>query len=227
MVIIVVAPALPICATALLPCVTCRACIEDAASEAPDTAGETSSSSTATTEAAGPAVPAAGAALLFCMDVPLLLQEVLWGLVRLAAAHPPLARAAAAASTGAPAAAGPSEPSPLTPGRRRQGWESCALLQRLQALMEGPGGVLRGVLGWAPETQEAAAGQEAAADVSAPRSQGSGPGSQAAEPEGLKELKEQEEGEDNAGEPGEQDVDELTGGVDSMSDACGDGEADV
>lgn len=169
---------------------------------------------------------------MFYMDVPLLLQEVLWGLGRLAAAaHLPQPRTAPAASTArgtaAVAAAAPSEQRSAT-GRGGEDWEPCLLLPRLQALLEGPGGVFEGVLGWAPEPQEGAAGQAAAHVSTTPSRQGSeGLGALPVESGELGEQEDQEEGEGDADVLGEQGADESPGGMDGVDETCQDNEAGV
>jgi hypothetical protein len=184
----------------------CRACIEDAASvtgeafEDPSAAG--------TTASAAAADQALQRQLQFWLDAPLLLQEVLWGLVRLAvvlpvpqqaapsSSHSPGAKAAGsshqqstdgaasrgrASTAGATMATSPKQPAlmaataaahtaaggPTSAGaaaadqalqryRRlfldddRGDWDPSMLLSQLQALLEGPGGVFKAVLGWQP-----------------------------------------------------------------------------
>jgi hypothetical protein len=170
----------------------CRACIDDAASivsymqdsSAEDPPGAVAESTDATLRHK----------LHFWMDAPLLLQEVLWGLVRLAALLPSPAAPSApqhtagslqgkeaqaqqqrgagvqhqrrsqssggAGSLNAQPAA--QQPAPVPTAAEalaryqqlfmldgRECWDGL-LLPRLQALLEGPSGVFRAVLGWQP-----------------------------------------------------------------------------
>lgn len=138
----------------------CRACIEE-----PDTASEASFARTDSysSNSASPSATTAGAglqhSLLFWMDAPLLLQDVVWGLVRLSAVLP-AACTLPSNDTHPPAAAAAAGPSALQAYRQlfadSSSREACSapspllLLLRLQALLEGPHGAFEGVLGWQP-----------------------------------------------------------------------------